>query len=233
MFGFGGRTSHRQLVRDELGESLDHLVRAANHAASGVGAAVGPRAYAARDYLSPTATRVRRTASDGWESAMTRVAPLAVAAAAGARQAGSVALEARSKRVKAMRKKNSMLRRRWPMLTGLLVAGAVAGAMGAVAMRRREQQHPWDEYDPAAALDTVRGDAATIMGSSAGGAVREPGSPKSSPMEKMTDRAGAVTEKISAGAAMTDSGKKAGARGEQKSDDLLGTGGAASRNRSS
>ncbi|MEE6258615.1 hypothetical protein [Plantactinospora sonchi] len=129
-----------------------------------------------------------------------------------------------------MRKKKSVLRRRWPMLTGLLVAGAVAGAVGAVAMRRREQQ-PWDEYDPATALDTVRGDAATIMGSSAGGAVREPASPKSSPMEKMKDRAGAVTEKISASTAMTDGAKKAGTKSEQKSDNLLGS--APSRNSSS
>jgi len=224
VFGFGGRTSHRQLVRDELGESLDHLVRAATHAASGVGAAVGPRAYAARDLLSPTAARVRRTALDGWGSAMTRLAPLAVAAAEGARQAGSVARKARSKRVKSMRKKNSMMRRRWPMLTGLLVAGAVAGAVGAVAMRRRGQQ-PWEEYDPAATLDAVRRDAKTIMDSSAGGS-REPGSPTSS-VEKMTERATPGGEMTTHGTAMTDH-KKAAAKGGSKADGLLGTGAAPS-----
>lgn len=220
MFGFGGRTLHRQLVRNELGESLDHLARAATHVASGVGAAVGPRAYAARDYLSPAATRVRRTASAGWESAVTRLAPLAVAAAEGARQAGSVARKARSKRVKTMRKKKSMMRRRWPMLTGLLVAGAVAGAAGAVAMRRRNQ-HPWEEYDPAATLDAVRGDAAAIVGDSTGGS-RETTAPKSPPMEKTVDRGASAGERAAHGTAVTGGAQKA-ARGGQKADGLLGT----------
>jgi len=207
---------HRQLVRNELGESLDHLARAATHVASGVGAAVGPRAYAARDYLSPAATRVRRTASAGWESAVTRLAPLAVAAAEGARQAGSVARKARSKRVKTMRKKKSMMRRRWPMLTGLLVAGAA----GAVAMRRRNQ-HPWEEYDPAATLDAVRGDAAAIVGDSTGGS-RETTAPKSPPMEKTVDRGASAGERAAHGTAVTGGAQKA-ARGGQKADGLLGT----------
>ncbi|MEO3930737.1 hypothetical protein ABGB07_43860 [Micromonosporaceae bacterium B7E4] len=226
MFGFGGRRSRRKLVKAELGESLDHLMRAATHAASGVGATVGPRAYAARAYLAPTATRVRATASDGWESAMTRFAPLATAATDGARQAGSVARKARSRKMRAMRKKNSMMRRRWPVLTGLLVAGAVAGAMGAVAMRRRGQR-PWDEYDPAATLDAVRDDAATIMGNSAGGTTRETTGPKSAPMEKAKDRTATAGEKISTGP-ITEGAKKVATKSGDKSDGLLGT--AASRN---
>lgn len=229
MFGFGGRTSRGKLVKAELGESVDHLMRAATHAAYGVGATVGPRADAARVYLSPTATMVRRRASDGWESTMTRFAPLAVAAADGARQAGSVALKARSKKMKAMRKKNSMARRRWPMLTGLLVAGAVAGAVGAIAMRRRQQ--PWDEYDPAATLDAVRDDAATIVGSSAGGAVREPLAPKSSPVDKVKDRTAAAGEKLSSTTApIGESVKKVATKSGDKSQGLLGTAAAPSRN---
>ncbi|MBF9131718.1 hypothetical protein I0C86_22535 [Plantactinospora sp. S1510] len=233
MFGFGGRRSRRKLAKAELGESLDHLMRAATHAASGVGAAVGPRADAARAYLSPTANMVRQTASDGWESTMTRFAPLAVAAAAaadGARQAGSVALKARSKKMKAMRKKNSMMRRRWPMLTGLLVAGAVAGAMGAAAMRRRGRQ-PWDEYDPAATLDAVRDDAASIMGSSAGGSGREPASPKSSPTERAKDRTAAAGEKLATTTApISESTKKVGTKNGDRSDGLLGAAATPSRN---
>ncbi|MFC6019263.1 hypothetical protein ACFP2T_24025 [Plantactinospora solaniradicis] len=229
MFGFGGRRSRRKLAKAELGESLDHLMRAATHAASGFGAAVGPRADAARAYLSPTATMVRQTASEGWESTVTRFAPLAVAAAAaadGARQAGSVALKARSKKMKAMRKKNSMMRRRWPMLTGLLVAGAVAGAMGAAAMRRRGR-HPWDEYDPAATLDAVRDDAASIMGSSG----REPASPKSSPMDKAKDRTAAAGEKLATTTApISESTKKVVTKSGDKSDGLLGAAATPSRN---
>ncbi|MBE1486256.1 hypothetical protein [Plantactinospora soyae] len=234
MFGFGGRRSRRKLAKAELGESLDHLMRAATHAASGVGAAVGPRADAARAYLSPTATMVRRTASDGWESTMTRFAPLAVAAAAaadGARQAGSVALKARSKKkMKAMRKKNSMMRRRWPMLTGLLVAGAVAGAVGAAAMRRRGRQ-PWDEYDPAATLDAVRDDAASIMGSSAGGSGREPAAPKSSPTDRAKDRTAAAGEKLATTTApISENVKKVATKSGDKSDGLLGAAATPSRN---
>ncbi|GIG89239.1 hypothetical protein [Plantactinospora endophytica] len=228
MFGFGGRRSRRKLVKAELGESLDHLMRAATHAASGVGATVGPRAYAARAYLSPTATRLRTTASDGWDSAVTRLTPLASAAADSARQAGSVARKTRSKKMRAMRKKNSMMRRRWPVLTGLLVAGAVAGAAGAAAMRRRGQR-PWDEYDPAATLDAVRGDAATIVGSSAGGMTREPVAPKSAPTEKGKDRTASAGEKISTGP-ITEGAKKVATKGGDKSDGLLGTAAAPSRN---
>jgi len=230
VFGFGGRKSHRQLVRAELGESFDHLMQAATHAASGLGANVGPRIYAARDHVSPTAARVRNRASDGWESTMTAFAPLAVAATDGARQAGSVALKARSKKMRAMRKKNSMTGRRWPMLTGLLLAGAVAGAMGAVAMRRRGQQ-PWDSYDPAATLDAVRGDAATVAGSSAGGAVREPASPKSTPMDKAKDRTAAAGDKLSSTTtSITETAKQTATKSSDKADGLLGSAAAPSRN---
>ncbi|MFY1674492.1 hypothetical protein ACN27G_31860 [Plantactinospora sp. WMMB334] len=227
MFGFGGRRSRRRLVKAELGESFDHLMRAATHAASGVGATVGPRAYAARTYLAPTAGRVRATASESWESALHRFAPLATAAADGARQAGSVAHKARSKKMRAMRKKNSTGRRRWPVLTGLLVAGAVAGAVGAAAMRRRGQR-PWDEYDPAAALDAVRGDAATIMDSSAGGTTRETTAPKNAPTVKAKDRTAPAGEKISTAPIAEGAKKVVAASGGEKSDGLLGT--AASRN---
>ena len=34
------------------------------------------------------------------------------------------------------------------MMTGLLVAGTVAGLAGAVALRRRREQQEWAEYDP-------------------------------------------------------------------------------------
>ena len=87
----GAASLTRQLVRAELGESFGHFRQAATHAAGGVGATVGPRVQAARVYLSPTATRVAQTAANGWGSTMTMIAPLAVAALAGAREAGTAA----------------------------------------------------------------------------------------------------------------------------------------------
>ena len=181
MFGFGRRRSHGQLAKAELGESVNHLRQAATHAAGGMGAAVGPRVQTARRQVAPAATRVRSTATGGWESAMTAVAPLAVAAATGARQAGSAARAGQPKKVEAVakkmkahnKKKSAKSSRRWPSLAGLLVAGAVTGAVGAAVLRRRRQAE-WDSYDPAPALDEVSAEAvpATALSSanlSAGG----------------------------------------------------------------
>jgi hypothetical protein len=50
--------THRQLMRDELGEGFDHLWQAAGHAANGVGATVGPRWDSARERL-PWVVRMR------------------------------------------------------------------------------------------------------------------------------------------------------------------------------
>ncbi|WP_433027146.1 hypothetical protein [Plantactinospora sp. CA-290183] len=190
---------------------------------------MGPRVYVAREYVGPTATRVRRTASDGWESTLTALAPLAVAATDGARQAGSVARKANSKRMRAMRKKNSRVGRRWPILTGLLVAGAVAAVVGAAAMRRREQQ-PWDEYDPAATLDAVRDDAAAIMGGSADGATPEPGSPKSSPVERVKNRAAAAGEKLASTTTSITEGARKATTKHTDQDGLLGSAAGSSPN---
>ncbi|AVT30885.1 hypothetical protein C6361_16910 [Plantactinospora sp. BC1] len=107
-----------------------------------------------------------------------------------------------------------------------MVAGAVAGAMGAVVVRRRGQR-PWDEYDPAATLDAVRDDAATIMDSSAGGTTRETTGDKSVPTEKVKDRTATAGEKISTGP-ITDGARKVSTKSGDRSDGLLGT--AASRN---
>jgi hypothetical protein len=176
VFGFGRRKSHTQLVRAELGESFGHFMQAATHAAGGVGATVGPRVQVARGYLAPTAAKVRNTATNGWGSTMTAIAPLAVAALAGASQAGTVAgrtgsksITTRSKNMKALSKrKKPKGRRRMSMLTGLLAAGAVAGAVGAIAMRRRNQEQ-WDAYDPARAMDAARNDGRAFTGAGPSG----------------------------------------------------------------
>ncbi|MGW4464353.1 hypothetical protein [Micromonospora sp. NPDC004704] len=244
MFGFGRRKSHTQLVRTELGEGFGHIRQAAGHAAEGVGATVGPRVQVARNYLAPTATKVAQTAADGWGSTMTAIAPLAVAALAGARQAGTGTgrtgignlTGSKKKMMRAMpknKRKSNTSRRRWTMLTGLLAAGAVAGAVGAVAMRRRHQEH-WETYEPLPAPETSRSDGRATAGgglsSSAGGAGRPSGEsaagatkPKPVTIEKVRDRTAVAGEKISTTAGTAD-GAKSTAKAGAKPDGLLGTG---------
>nr|MDT0661830.1 hypothetical protein [Micromonospora sp. DSM 115978] len=188
MFGFGRRRSHGQLAKAELGEGLDHLRQAATHAAGGVGAAVGPRVDAARRYVTPTATRVRNTAAVGWGATVSAVGPLAVAAADGARQAGSTA--GRSDAAKAARARarsaartardrtgrgRARRSRRWPALAGLLAVGAAVGAAGVIALRRRRQAE-WDSYDPAPALDTLPSEAVPVLAHASADPGRDRGS---------------------------------------------------------
>jgi hypothetical protein len=150
VFGMGRRQTRSQLVKSELGESFDHFMQAATHAAGGVGATVGPRATDGVD-------RVKGAAAHGWESTMAAFAPLAAAAADGARQAGRTTSRAgrRTQRVVMRKKEPRMSRQRWPMLAGLLAAGTAIGAAGALVMRRRKQQQ-WQEYDPSQPIEPTR-----------------------------------------------------------------------------
>ena len=144
------------------------------------------------------------------------------------------------------KRKSITSRRRWSMLTGLLAAGAVAGAVGAVAMRRRHQEQ-WETYDPARPVETARNDGRGLAGGGdspgpdAGGANRAggetaPGASKPKPVtiDKVRDRTAAAGEKISSTAGtVTDSVKPAATKAGAKPDGLLGTGsGPASNSRS-
>ncbi|MFY1696805.1 hypothetical protein [Solwaraspora sp. WMMA2101] len=104
MLRISRRARRRDLVRAELGESLDHFMQAATHAAGGVGATVGPRIHAARTAVGPTADRMRDSASQGMTRTMATLAPLAVAAADGARQAGRATRKAKATNMLAARK---------------------------------------------------------------------------------------------------------------------------------
>lgn len=183
VFGLGRRKAHRELVRAELGEGLGHFRQAANHAADGVGAAVGPRVQAARGYVGPAALRAKK----GWESTMVTAAPMAVAALDGARQARAMARKAtpskaEQKWTKATRKKKSARGGSHGLrLATLLAAGAAFGAAAAFALRRRNQPR-WDEYDPGQALDAVRSEATSSASGSAG----------STPTGSSTDQSGIV-----------------------------------------
>ncbi|MFK3982467.1 hypothetical protein ACI2K4_19080 [Micromonospora sp. NPDC050397] len=242
MFGFGRRRSHGQLVRVELGESFGHFRQAAGHAAEGVGARVGPRVRAAREHLSPTAARVAQTASHGWEVTRTAVVPLAIAAVANARQTGTTSGQkgfksvTGSKKMKLVMPKNKRKstrgRRRWSILTGVLAAGAVAGAIGAVAMRRR-QQEPWEAYEPARSTEIARedgragnriADTSTGTGPTAGGPAASASKPKPVTIEKVRDRAATAGEKVASTTGAVADNAKSTAKAAAKQDGLLGTG---------
>lgn len=197
MLRISRRARRRELVRAELGEGLDHFMQAATHAAGGVGATVGPRLHAAREAVAPTADRMRDSASQGVTWTMATLAPIAVAAADGARQAGRATRKAKAQnmktakrtglkamaaskatgRTKAMKAKSmgSRLtatgRKSSDRRRWPVVVGvlAVGAAIGTIAVRRRRAAQ-WEEYDPGQALDSMR--AAT-------NATHESGAPKS------------------------------------------------------
>lgn len=153
VFGIVRRKSSSQLVRQELSQSVEHLKQAANHAARGTGATVGPKFYAARDRMQPTAGRVKDAASTRWGSAVATLAPLATAATDTVRKADKDTRKAANKNQKKLQKKTAKAmskksaKGKKSKLTSLLVAGAAVGAAGAYALRRRNSQK-WDEYDP-------------------------------------------------------------------------------------
>ncbi|MCZ7377806.1 hypothetical protein [Micromonospora sp. WMMC250] len=182
VFGFGRRKSQGQLAKAELNQSISHLMQAANHAAKGAGATVGPRVQVARGYVAPTAAMVRDRASTGWGTTLTTLAPLAAAARDGAAQAGPLTRKAKSKTMRITGKKKQP-RRRGSMMTGLLAAGAIAGLAGAVALRRRREQQEWAEYDPTRTLEPMRDDVDSIE-------VRTPSATKGSDGSAMAGAAG-------------------------------------------
>lgn len=198
MFGIGRRKSQGQQALAELNQSISHLVQAANHAAKGAGATVGPRVQVARGYVGPAATKVRDRASTGWGTTLTTLAPLAAVARDGAAQAGPLTRKARSKNMRITGRKKQP-RRRGSMMTGLLAAGAIAGLAGAVAMRRRREQQEWAEYDPTHTLEPMRDEVDSIE-------VRTPTATKGTDGSAMTGAAG-----------MTGAGSSAVAGGDSAS----------------
>lgn len=166
MFGIVRRRSHGLMARSEFGQGVEHFKAAAAHAARGTGATVGPRIESARDRVQPAAGRVRNAATSGWGSALATLAPLAAAATEGARQAGkktsrtskATSRTSRANAKKLDRKARKMVGRKQPSgkgkLLGLGIAGLAVGAVGAMVLRKRQQQH-WDEYDPSQPVGAV------------------------------------------------------------------------------
>ncbi len=129
MFGLGkSARTHRQQALDELTESYGHLRMAAAHAAGG-----------AAERLTPPYDRARNVANRGWTTTKNNFSPLYEQMRQGAAHA---------------RKGNDVSNKRhWPVLVGLLAAGAAVGAAGAVVVRRRRVAAEWEEYEPTTAIE--------------------------------------------------------------------------------
>jgi hypothetical protein len=139
------RRTHGEMARAELGEGFDHLRQAATHAAGGVGATVGPKLSSAMDRVGPGTDRVRDVASQGWDTTVAALTPLMDAARTGATEAGrKTAARARKKMTK--KKTSRMSGKRTGILVGLVAVGVAAGAVGAMAARRRSRSQ-WEEYE--------------------------------------------------------------------------------------
>jgi hypothetical protein len=111
------------MMKQELGQSVDHFKRAATIAAQQTSATVGPRINAAKDRVQPIAEqaagKAKDTASSGWDTALATLTPLVAAAtdnvrtatdnvrsvADNARSAGKQTTKTSKKAAKANRKK--------------------------------------------------------------------------------------------------------------------------------
>ncbi|GAA0724552.1 hypothetical protein GCM10010199_34200 [Dactylosporangium roseum] len=130
--------THSRLMREELGESFDHLRMAAAHAADGASGALAPRVESARQAVKPGLRKAQGAAMGGMDAVL-------VIARDRSRQAGKKA-EKMGRKGKTRMMGNQGRTRRWPMtLGGLLVAGAAVG-MASAMLRRRRNQQAWDEY---------------------------------------------------------------------------------------
>jgi cytoskeletal protein RodZ len=119
--------THSEQLMDELNESYGHLKMAAAHAAGG-----------AAERFTPGYDRARNVASRRLSTTMDAFAPLYEQIREGAANA---------------RREPGMKRNKWPMVAGLIAAGAAVGAAGAMIARRRRVAAQWDEYEPMPSLE--------------------------------------------------------------------------------
>jgi hypothetical protein len=125
MFGRGkpSPTEKEQLL-NELAQSYGHLKLAAGHVAGGTA-----------EKVTPSYDKARNAASRGWSTTKGAFAPLY-------EQIQQGATNARREYIVAEKRKS-----RWPMLMGLLAAGAAVGAAGAMVAKRRRAA-TWEEFEP-------------------------------------------------------------------------------------
>jgi hypothetical protein len=182
--------TRKELLREELGESWEHALRAAGHAADGMRAAVGPR-------VGPAADRVRGAAASGWGSTRAALVPVG---------------EAAQHKVKEVRLKRKPPRRRWPKLVGLLAGGVAVGAAAAFVLRRRRDQQ-WEDYHHTEPAGT--GSHAASTGGTGGGGRAAAGTGTAGARAGGTGaRTGARSPAGSGGSAGTSAGTGPAAAGE-------------------
>jgi len=202
------RKNRSTKMKSELGQSVDHFRRAASLAAEETSATVGPKFYAARDRVQPTAVKARDAASSGWDSTIATLGPLITAASEKAQLMNKTTAKASKKDVKASKKNAKKLKKRTDKalgrkqkrrtgskLGGLLLAGAAVGAVGAYVVRKR-QRDQWDEYD-AGPVSSPRTDVDRAAFEPA------PSSPVT-PVDETTSAAGAAASDPSLGAVGVD-----------------------------
>jgi len=131
VFGRKESRTHTDQLLDELAQSYGHLKLAAGHAAGG-----------AAEQLTPPYDKARNAASRGWSSTRVAFAPMY-------EQVKDGAANARQKEPDVSDRRKS----RWPVLAGLLAAGAAVGAAGAMIAKRRRATKEWDEFEPDQMLD--------------------------------------------------------------------------------
>jgi hypothetical protein len=174
------RKNRNAKMKNELSQSVDHFKRAASLAAQETSATVGPKFSAARDRVQPAAAKAKGAAAGGWGSAVATLGPLVAAASENVKKTGKKAEKANKRAVqankeaaKANKKNAKKLEKRANKAIGrkqgstggklakLALAGAVVGAAGAYALRKRRSDQ-WDEYDPSGPVSTTApaGDAA-------------------------------------------------------------------------
>jgi uncharacterized protein YukE len=175
VFATSRRKRRSAMMKQELGQSVDHFKRAASIAAEQTSATVGPRISAAKDRVQPLAAgaagKAKDTASSGWDTAVATLTPLVAAAtenvktvADNARSAGKQTSKKSKRAAKANQKKvqknadklqkraNQALGRKQggrkaSTLVGLALIGAAIGAGAAFVVRQRKAAQ-WDEYEP-------------------------------------------------------------------------------------
>jgi hypothetical protein len=201
-------------MREELSQSFEHLRYAAAHAATGAANTIAPRFDAARAAVKPGLRKARGKTSDGVDTVFG-------AARSTTRQAKGLA---RRSTARVTKKESAMAGRRWPVVIGgLMVAGAAAGAVGALVKRRRAQRS-WDEYDSTrsttgnnkAMLDTAKSsmDAGINRVSSAASTAKDRASDLIGSTSSTSDR----PSETLAGSTMASSPSRTGEFKQQKDD---------------
>jgi hypothetical protein len=164
VFASRRRKRRSAIMKNELGQSVDHFKRAATIAAQETSATVGPKLSSARDAamdkVQPAAAKAKESASSGWESAVATLTPLVVAASDNLRQTGKVTKKQTKANKKKTQKNAKLLEaranktlgrkqggRKASKLIGFALVGTAVGAGAAYFLRKRKADQ-WDEYDP-------------------------------------------------------------------------------------